>query len=138
MTRLWYLLISIAVVFIALAGCSGNKEAVAVGLGETFTIGVGQTARITGEDMTVTFNGVIGDSRCPQNVTCVWEGVASSKTTIVYQGKEYTIVLNSPGLTEEAKVAFINYTLSYSLNPYPIEGKEIASKDYRLTMVITR
>jgi len=126
------------VVLIALVGCSGNKEAVTVGIGETFTIGVGQSARIAEEDMTVNFNGVIGDSRCPQNVTCVWEGVASSKTIIVYQGKEYTIVLNSPGLTEEAKETFINYTLTYSLNPYPTEGKEIHPKDYRLTMNVTK
>ena len=138
MTKLRCLLVCIAVVFIALAGCSGNKEAVTVGLGETFTIGVGQTARITGEDMTVNFKGVIGDSRCPQNVTCVWEGVASSKTTIVYQGKEYTIVLNSRGLTVEAKETFINYTFTYSLNPYPREGEEISPKDYRLTLKITR
>lgn len=138
MTRLWHLLICIAVFFIALTGCSGSKEAVSVGLGETFTIGVEQTARITGEDMTVTFNGVIGDSRCPQNVTCVWEGVANSKVTIIYQGKAYIIILNSPGLAEEAKETFINYTLTYSLNPYPRAGEEISPNDYRLTLKITK
>ena len=53
MVRLRYSLILIAMVLIALTGCSGNKVAVMAGLGEVFTIGVGQSAQITGEDMTV-------------------------------------------------------------------------------------
>jgi len=138
LTRLRYLLIFAVITLISFTACSNNKVAVTVGLDETFTIGVGQSARITGEDMTVTFNGVVGDSRCPQNVTCVWEGVASSNTTIVYQGKDYTVVLNSPGLTEQAKETFVNYTLTYSLNPYPREGEEISPKDYRLTLKIAK
>ena len=138
MVRLGYSLISIAMVLVALTGCSGNKVAVTAGLGERFTIGVGQSAQITGEDMIVTFNGVIGDSRCPQNVTCVWEGVASSNITIVYQDREYTVVLNSPGLTEQATENFIDYTLTYSLNPYPREGEEISPNDYRLTLTLIK
>jgi len=138
MVRLRHSLIFIAMVLVALTGCSGNKVAVTAGLGEIFTIGVGKSAQITGEDMTVTFNGVIGDSRCPQNVTCVWEGVASSNITIVYQDREYTVVLSSPGLTDQARETFIDYTLTYSLNPYPREGEEISPKDYRLTLAITK
>jgi hypothetical protein len=138
MNKIWYIFMFAAIAIFPSTGCSNNQAAVMVGLGETFTIGVGQSARITEEDMTVTFNGVIGDSRCPQNVTCVWEGVASSNITIVYQSKDYTVVLNSPGLTGQAKENFINYTLTYSLNPYPREGEEISPEDYRLTLTLTR
>jgi len=56
--------------------------AITAGLGEVFTIGIGQSAQIAEEDMAITFNEVIGDSRCPQNVNCVWEGIASSHVTI--------------------------------------------------------
>ena len=90
------------------------------------------------EDMTVKFNEVIGDSRCPQNVTCIWEGVASSKITITFRGREYSIVLNLPGLTDQAEDTFIDYTITYSLNPYPIEGEDISPDDYRLTLKLTR
>jgi hypothetical protein len=109
-----------------------------VGLGETFTINVGNSAQITGEDMVITFNEVIGDSRCPQNVNCVWAGVASSGITIIHQGVTYSLALNQPGLTEQAKQDFINYTLTYNLNPYPRAGEEISLKDYRLTMTVTK
>lgn len=138
LVRLWYLLIFLPIVLISLSGCSRNQVAVTVGLGETFTIGVDQSARITGEDMVITFNEVIGDSRCPQNVTCVWEGVASSRVTVIHQGVNYSIALNQPGLTEQAEEAFIDYTLTYSLNPYPREGEEISPEDYLLTLTITK
>ena len=138
MKRLLHLLILAAIALISVTGCSKGQVAVTAGLGEVFTIGIGQSAQIAGEDMAITFNEVIGDSRCPQNVTCVWEGVASSHVTITHQGRDYSIVLNSPGLTEQAKEAFINYTLIYSLNPYPREGEQISPKDYRLTLNVTK
>lgn len=138
MKRLRYLLIFATIALISSTGCSNNQIAVTVGLGETFTIGVGQSARITGEDMTITFNEVIGDSRCPQNVTCIWEGVASSNVTIMYRGKNYSIVLDQPGLTEQAEDTFMNYTLTYSLNPYPREGEEISTNEYLLTLTLTK
>ncbi len=138
MVRLRHLLILAAIVLISLIGCSKSQVAVTAGLGQVFTIGVGQSARIAGEDMTVTFNEVIGDSRCPQNVTCVWEGVASSDITITHQGAGYSIVLNQPGLIDQAEDTFINYTLTYSLNPYPREGEEISPNEYRLTLTIKK
>ena len=66
-----YVIICTAIVFALLAGCDGNQAPVTVGLGEVFTIGVGQSAQIPGEDMEVTFIEVIGDSRCPQNANCI-------------------------------------------------------------------
>ena len=138
MTRLRHVLILVAIVLISLTGCPKNQVAFTVGPGETFTLGVGQSARITGEDMVVTFNEVIGDSRCAQNVVCTWEGVASISITVVYKGASYSMALNQPGLTEQAKQAFAGYTLTFSLNPYPRAGEEISPKDYRLTLTVTK
>lgn len=137
MKGLRYVIIYTAIVFVLLAGCDGNQMPIAVGLGEVFTIGVGQSAQIASEDMEVTFIEVIGDSRCPQNVNCVWEGVASSHIKITHEGVDYSIVLNQPGLTEQASETFINYTVTYSLNPYPREGEEIPPEDYLLTLNVT-
>jgi hypothetical protein len=136
--KLKHLLVFTAIVFIFLTGCSKNQVAVTVSPGENFTIGVGQSARITGEDMIVKFIEVIGDSRCPQNVNCVWEGVASSHVTVTHEGVSYKIVLNQPGHSEYAEESFIDYTFTYSLNPYPREGEEITQDAYRLTLTITK
>jgi hypothetical protein len=137
MKRLRYVIVYTAIGFVLLAGCDGNQIPVTAGLGEVFTIGVGQSAQIPSEDMEVAFIEVIGDSRCPQNASCVWEGVASSHIEITHEGVDYSIVLNQPGLTEQASETFINYTLTYSLNPYPREGEEIPLKDYLLTLNVT-
>ena len=138
MRRLWHLLTFAAIVLVLPAACSNNEAAVTAGVGEAFTIGVGQSARITGEDMTVKLNEVIGDSRCPQNVTCVWEGQASSRVTINYQGTDYSIVLTQRGATEQTKESFARYTLAHTLSPYPRQGEEISPKDYRLTLTVTK
>jgi hypothetical protein len=136
--RLPYLLIFLPIILISLLGCTRNQVDATIGVGEKFTIGVGQSARINREDMVITFDEVMGDSRCPRNVTCIWAGVASSRVTIKYKGVNYSLALNQPGLTEQAKEVFIDYTLNYGLNPYPIAGKEISPKDYRLTMSVTK
>ena len=132
-----HLLILVTIALVPMTGCSNKQIAVTAGVGEVFTIGINQSARITGEDLTIKFNEVIGDSRCPQNVTCVWQGMASSRITISYQSTDYSIVLNMPGLTDKAEENFAHYTLTYNLNPYPREGVKISPKEYRLTLIVT-
>lgn len=118
-------------------GCSQNPIAVTVKPGEVFTIGVGTTARISGENMTITFNSVINDSRAPQNVQAIWAGEATSNVTITYLGVQYPVVLRQSGGTEQATQPFLNYTLTSILSPYPVAGEEIPPKNYRLTMTVT-
>ncbi|RZN40305.1 MAG: hypothetical protein EFT35_03095 [Methanophagales archaeon ANME-1-THS] len=138
MGRLGYLLVLILVLLVSVAGCIRNQVDITVGPGEGFTIGIGQSARITGEDMVITFEEVIGDSRCPQNVVCLWAGVASSHVRITHQGTRYSMVLNQPGLTDQAQESFINYTLTFSLHPYPRAGEAISPEEYRLTLTVTK
>ena len=133
------LVLTLLVMSVALfVGCSQNPAVLTIKPGETFTIGVGQSAQIFNEGMTVTFNEVIGDSRAPEGVNAIWEGVANIGITIRYDGTDYSIVLLQAGRTEQATYTFIDYTLVYSLNPYPVADKEIPSKDYRLTMTVTK
>ncbi|MDD1656926.1 MAG: hypothetical protein LUQ41_00485 [Methanomicrobiales archaeon] len=131
-------LVFVLILSILVAGCAGNQEAVTVRTGEVFTIGIGQSARIAGEDMVITFEEVIGDSRCPREVVCVWAGVAASRVRIIHLGTPSSLVLNQPGLSEDAQETFGDYTLTFNLNPYPRAGEEIPPDEYRLTLSITR
>ena len=55
--------LSIAVsMLVALAGCSEPAEAE---LDKEFTLAVGESAAIKGEDLSIRFVEVISDSRCP-------------------------------------------------------------------------
>ena len=136
--KLWFLLILLPVLLTAFSGCAGNAAVVKAGIGETFTIGIGQTAQITDEDMVITFNEIIGDSRCPKGVTCIWAGVVSARVTIDYKGDSYPLALNQPGLTSPVTEVFFNYTLTYDISPYPTAGEALSDKDYRLTVTLTK
>ena len=137
MIRLRHLVALAAILLIPLTGCS-NSPAVTAGIGEPFTLGVGQSAQIAAEGMAVKFNEVIDDSRCPQGVTCIWAGQASSRVTITYQGKDYPMVLTLLGSTDQTKESFAQYTLIYGLSPYPVQGQRISPKDYRLNLTVTK
>jgi hypothetical protein len=131
-------LVFVLILSILVAGCAGNQEVVTVGTGEVFTIGIGQSARIAGEDLVITFEEVIGDSRCPREVVCVWAGVAASRVRMIHRGTPSSLVLIQPGLTEQAQDTFSDYTLTFSLHPYPMAGEEITPDQYRLTLTVTR
>ncbi len=120
------------------AGCSIDAAVLTIKPGEVFTIGVGQTARVAGEGMAITFNEVVSDSRAPSNVQAIWAGQADSRVTITYQGSASTVVLRQSGAVEQGQDAFAGYTLTHSLNPYPVAGKEIPPKDYRLTLTVKK
>jgi hypothetical protein len=54
-----------------LAGC--NSPA-APGLGDQFTLRVGESAALTELGLSIQFTRVVDDSRCPANAVCVWQG----------------------------------------------------------------
>lgn len=121
-----------------LPGCSNNGKIVSADLGEEFTVSIGQSARINREDLVVTFNEVIGDSRCPSNVVCIWAGVASISVTITSHGDTYSMALNQPGLSGNGTAEFLDYTLTFDLEPYPIAGTEVSTDDYSLTLTVSK
>lgn len=72
---------------LATAACSANSTApqgpdlqtadpVVVQAGETLVLHVGEVGSIAGTTIRIGFAGVLNDSRCPVDVTCVWEGNA--------------------------------------------------------------
>lgn len=121
-----------------LAGCTSAPGGFEVGLGEEFLLPIGQEARITGENLRISFEDVIEDSRCPLNVTCIWEGRASSIVQFTYDSITYRVVLNEPGLTDQAMDMFLGYVIDYHLTPYPGEAADIAKEDYRLQLAIRK
>ena len=112
-------------------------------LGDVFTIGMGETAVIESENLTVTFDSVIGDYRCPSQVNCAEEGQAEGVITIQQsEGEPVALEFNtnsSPDLNRQSFV-FGDYVVDLqSLDPYPQEpDKPIEVETYRVTLVITK
>lgn len=120
-------------IFVLLSGCAGQTVETA-NLGGKFILTIGQSAAISGENLEVRFVRVIGDSRRPQGVQCIWAGEASSLIEISYSGSRYQKVLTQPGETEPPQTDFNNYIITFNLQPYPVAGQEIKDKDYRLEL----
>ena len=50
--------------------------------GNRVEIGVGQSVELPDQDMGISFDRVVDDSRCPANVTCIWAGETVIRLTV--------------------------------------------------------
>ena len=58
-----------------------------VPVGSEFTLRVGETATIADTGLRVGYLKLIEDSRCPPEVTCVWEGDAVVRVSLIVAGE---------------------------------------------------
>jgi hypothetical protein len=133
----FYFLASVSIALL-LGGCAGTGE-VKGRLGEEFSLRIDQSVVITGEDLEIRFVEVSEDSRCPKDVLCGWEGRVSAVVEISANGSLQQLKLTQPGLTEQpTREAYKEYQLTFKVEPYPQEGKEIAADEYRLLLTVTK
>ena len=133
----FYLLTSVFIVLL-LGNCTGTGE-VKTSLDQEFSLSIGRSITITGEDLRIKFVEVSEDSRCAKDVTCIWEGRVSVVVEITDNGSSNMIVLTQPGLTDQyAKETYKEYQLTFNVEPYPEEGKEIATDEYRLLLIVSK
>lgn len=134
-----YSLPALITVVLLLAGCAANGD-VEARLGEEFSLSIGQTARITGENLQITFEEVTEDSRCAKDVTCIWEGQVRAAVQITDSDSQDKITLTQPGLTDQsAGEIYHEYRLSFKVEPYPEEaGRLISADEYRLLLTISK
>jgi hypothetical protein len=114
-----------------LTGCNSST---APRLGDEFTLRVGHTATITELNLWMRFIQVVEDSRCPANVTCVWEG-------------DGAVLIEVAPLNGDSKEDTLHTTLDprsipigraelrlVKLQPYPGTTGSIAPGDYVVTL----
>lgn len=94
---------------------------------EDVSISVAQTTTTGGVTITLT---KVGDSRCPADVQCIWEGAVTASVTLSFNGETSAVDMT---LGAEP-IEFGGYLISLTAAvPYPKEGVEISQKDYLLT-----
>ena len=133
------LLLYLMIMLPVLSGCTGSPAVTKPALGQEFSLAIGQSATIAGEDLTIGFKDVVEDSRCPKNVTCIWAGRVSCIIDVSQAGKTEQTVLTEPGLTGgTVPEEYRNYTFAFRVEPYPEAGKQIAKSDYRLFLTVNK
>ncbi len=124
------------VISLIISGC--GSAITDVRLYEEFSLAPGQTVTIGTEDLEIRFLEVAEDSRCPIDVTCIWEGRATAIVEIAIGGGPQRLELSEPGLTDApANIVFQNYRFIYEVEPYPRVDRQIAPGEYRLVMLVT-
>jgi hypothetical protein len=126
------------VALLLLASCGTSPAAPRpVRLAEPFTLVPGETAQVEGTGVAVTFESVSADSRCPMDVTCIWEGDA----VVLVSARPATAApreLHTSGrFATEAEVGEYRVRL-VELAPTPRQGASPGPGDYRATLVVTR
>jgi hypothetical protein len=133
-----YLLAYVAILLL-LASCAVTPGEVKADLGQEFSLSIGQSVVITGENLEIKFQEVVEDSRCPKDVTCVWAGRVSCVVEITEDGSLYRMVLTQPGLTDQyVEETYKEYQLTFKVEPYPEVDTEIPSSDYRLLLSVSK
>jgi hypothetical protein len=131
-----FLLGILTVLALVVGGCGkSNPNQIQVSANTAFDLAVGKTAIVKGESISIKFDSVTEDSRCPTGVTCIWAGQAKCNMSVVQNGVTTPVVLTQSGGSEGTMQGFAGkYQVSFLLNPYPRAGSQIKPQDYVLSM----
>ena len=77
----------------------------------------------------------INDSRCPEDVICIWQGMAEIKIDILKPEKS-SLLINTHNNRIDS-VSGYSFELK-KVEPYPISTQPINQKDYRIFMLINK
>ena len=131
--------LSILLILIITVGCQSSEGSIQASLDKEFSLSMGQTAELKGEGITIQFEGIQEDSRCPKGATCFWAGRVVSVLLINDNGLTSRIVLIEPDTTgESGQNTYKQYQFTSSVQPYPELGKQISKDDYRLFLTVKK
>jgi hypothetical protein len=127
----------LAFCLLALTACSDKSPAAPSPIDQQVTLAPGQTTAVAGASMTVRFEGVTGDSRCPGDAICITGGDALVHVVVAPVAgarQDYTLHTGDmrPITHGDVTVALVELT------PYPFSSRPIQPSDYRATLRLTR
>jgi hypothetical protein len=130
-------LLALTVVVASLtAACSSSPIAPTIPLDRQFTLMPGERVRVADTSISVQFERVDGDSRCPADAICVLGGDAQVRLSIHDDGRAHHYSLHTGDL---APVRHDGLTVALvELAPYPFSARPIAAADYRVTLRVSR
>ncbi|MBU2100602.1 hypothetical protein KKG83_02235 [Candidatus Micrarchaeota archaeon] len=122
--------------------CENNKcvqvlsDVINANLDDLFKLKKGQTAVIGEKDIEITFLDVLEDSRCPEDVVCVWEGQVKVELSVSEKENEpESFILTKKRDFDELGVKhFGGFTVELvKVVPYP--NTTIEKGDYIITLI---
>jgi hypothetical protein len=120
------------------AGCAGSStQPSQTPLGQPFELRSGASAMLDG-GLTITFDRVASDSRCPMNALCIWAGDAVVALSIS-QGPGGSVSRELHTNAAESVTSYLAYSITLlALAPYPRTDRQISPGDYVATLTVAR
>ena len=131
------ILSSIVWIVAASTGCARNpNQPGEIPLRQSVELRAGSSATLEG-GLTIAFDRVTSDSRCPMNAFCVWAGDAIVAVSLSQgPGGPAARELHTDARASEA--SYLAYSIKLlTLAPYPQTDREIRPEDYVATIEVT-
>ena len=130
-------LAAVALAFV-LAACQTDSPSAPTGpVDERVVLAPGQLVGVASAGISMRFEGVLGDSRCPANALCVQAGDATVRVVVQSAGGPSSSYDLHTGAPKSVRHGDLTIALE-NLSPYPLSSQPIAPGDYRATLRITR
>ncbi len=121
------------------SGCEKDLELKStLPLNDTIEIANFETRNNYEHKLILRMDSVLGDSRCPSNVQCVWEGNAEIRFLFTVDNIQTDFVLNTHGSNQFNSDTIIDgYSISLlDLSPYPEDPGEILQVEYNSKVIV--
>lgn len=115
-----------------------SRRANVIRLGQEFELKINQEATIEGEGLTVAFESVPEDGRCPEDVNCVWAGNAKIKVRLSKQNQAPGAIELNTGVNPKSSSYFDYEIKLVRLNPRPKSDKAVEPNAYKATLIVTK
>ena len=109
-------------------------------VGEPFSIGIGESLALESEPASkIRFDSMVGDSRCPEGVKCIWAGKVDCVFSVTVDDLTKKVMLSTGdmsqgGLTE---TKFGSHTLEIkSIAPPKKQGEVVDYSTYKATLLV--
>ncbi len=128
-----------------LVSCESSVLNSVIQLDEQFWLKLDESKLLLSEQLEIGFDKVFTDSRCPEDVICIWEGAAEIELWLLKSSIDTTFVgaTVSGYVTAESphhvSVDTIDYRITLlQLDPYPNTARERRLSDYRALLTISK
>ncbi len=109
--------------------------------GVPFQLKINQTTSLESNAIKITFLNVTSDSRCPSDVTCIWQGEAKIFVNIIKDNNDLGNfnLTSRAGAQDLAIQSFDGHSIQLvTIDPYPSSKKQILPSDYTATFIVSK
>ena len=116
-----------------------QSDDVVITLDQPFELFIGETGRL-GNELQLTFETLNGDSRCPLDVQCIWEGEVDAAFKLITTSESITVPYKGfVGLSDDTILLHVveRYGIQLQrLDPYPRVDAQL-DVDKSATLIVT-